>query len=43
MAEYVKDKATPYAAKTADALRQKAIDVTKKVLDNLEKDQKNTD
>lgn len=36
LVKYVKDKATPYAQEAADALRQKAIDATKKVLEKLE-------
>lgn len=33
---YTKEKATPVAQDAAEALRQKAIDVTKKVLEKLE-------
>ena len=36
LVRYVKDKATPYAQEAADALRQKAIETTKKVLEQLE-------
>ena len=37
LALYVKEKGTPVMEKTADAVRSKAIDVTKEVLNRLEK------
>lgn len=36
---YVKEKGTPVMSKTADAVRSKAIDVTKEVLNKLESKQ----
>lgn len=38
LVKYTKDKATPKVEEAADALRAKAIIVTKKVLDKLEKE-----
>ena len=39
LALYVKEKGTPVMEKTADAVRSKAIDVTKEVLNKLESKQ----
>ena len=39
LALYVKEKGTPVMSKTADAVRNKAIDVTKEVLNKLESKQ----
>ncbi len=39
LALYVKEKGTPVMSKTADAVRSKAIDVTKEVLNKLESKQ----
>ncbi len=39
LVEYVKEKGTPVMEKTADAIRLKAIDVTKEVLNKLESKQ----
>ena len=39
LALYVKEKGTPVMTKTADAVRSKAIDVTKEVLNKLESKQ----
>lgn len=39
LVSYVKEKGTPVMSKTADAVRSKAIDVTKEVLNKLESKQ----
>ena len=39
LVEYVKEKGTPVMEKTAEAIRSKAIDVTKEVLNKLESKQ----
>lgn len=40
LVEYAVEKGTPVLEKTADSLRQKAIQVTKEVLNKLEKEEK---
>ena len=37
LVDYAIDKGTPVLEKTANSIREKAIDVTKEVLDKLEK------
>ena len=40
LVEYAVDKGTPVLESAADAVRQKAVDVTKEVLNKLEKEEK---
>ena len=40
LVQYAVEKGTPVLEKTADSVRQKAIDVTKEVLNKLEKEEK---
>ena len=40
LVEYAVEKGTPVLEKTADSVRQKAIEVTKEVLNKLEKESK---
>ncbi len=40
LVEYAVEKGTPVLEKTADAVRQKAVEVTKQVLTKLEKEEK---
>lgn len=40
LVDYAVEKGTPVLEKTADSVRQKAIDVTKEVLNKLEKEEK---
>ena len=40
LVEYAVEKGTPVLEKTADSLRQKAVQVTKEVLNKLEKEEK---
>lgn len=40
LVEYAVEKGTPVLEKTADSVRQKAIEVTKQVLNKLEKEEK---